>query len=701
VSGEQRPRSDALHPKSSSLESGDLTKTGASEAVLRSGGDVKPGFVLPALCVATLLAVAAVLSFLSGGYILQRTAPVVFALVALIIVAVWRVRALVLPSRPYLFAVAAFAALVAWSGLSLLWSVGPDLTWVSFDVALLYLLVMIVVGVLPGGQFQLRLAAYGFGVVVLVIAGYSLLGKVAPDVVSGTELFARLREPVGYWNVLAAMIVMATPILLVAASGRATRPWIRGMVSAALVVLVFTFFFTFSRGAYVALAAALIVYFVLTTRRLAAIASLAIPVALAGVVLFALRDLNTLFSASMDSALRSSQAHTFALWLVVALVAAFALQVLVALAERRWTLSAHQARIVGMTVIAVLVVVPLALGGAYVLGHGGGEWFSVQYHAALSSSGPTNDVQRLGSLGTSGRAPWYREALRGFSHHPITGTGAGTFRFTNDLYRTDDLIAKHSHSQWLNELTELGAVGLVLFAVAIGGLVLAALGRPLRGRLDPQRSLLAACQAAVIAFVVHMSIDWDWDMTAITIGFLVLAGVSASYAVGRTTFVRQATQKAEGAGSGPTRAPALRTSAVVPSLGLRLLATALLLFAVVCWALPFFAERATASAQDRLSRGQVASAEAAARRAAALDPLAVDPLLTLATAQAQAGDPKAAATTLERAVRMQPDNYEPYYQMGNLQFRSFGNKAAARLWYLRALQLSPMNAGVRHMLGEL
>ncbi len=104
-------------------------------------------------------------------------------------------------------------------------------------------------------------------------------------------------------------------------------------------MLVFTFFFTFSRGGYVALAAALLAYFVFTTRRLSAFVSLAIAAALVGVVLFGLRDLGTLFTATTDGGLRSSQGHVLAFWLVVALAVAFAAQVLVALAERRWTLS--------------------------------------------------------------------------------------------------------------------------------------------------------------------------------------------------------------------------------------------------------------------------------------------------------------------------------------------------------------------------
>ena len=79
----------------------------------------------------------------------------------------------------------------------------------------------------------------------------------------------------------------------------------------------------------------------------------------------------------------------------------------------------------------------------------------------------------------------------------------------------------------------------------------------------------------------------------------------------------------------------------------------------------------------------------------------MDPLLALAAVQARAGDPQAAADTLERAVRLKPDNYEPYYEMGNLQLRAFGDVAAARLWYEKALQLNGMNVPTQRALQGL
>jgi hypothetical protein len=654
-----------------------------------------PRVVRAVLAILALLATITAFGFLSGGYIFTRTAPVAFVFAGLVVAGVWLVRRPERPSSAHVVGLVALAGLVVWTGLSVLWSVGPDLSWVSFDVAAFYLLVAVVCGVLPGGRAQLRVAAYGLAVVVTVLAAYALLGKIAPDLVTNAHVFARLSGSIGYWNVLAAIIVMVVPIALEAASRPGLPPWGRGLVSSALVVLLFTFFFTFSRGGFLALGVALLVYFVLAARRLSGVASFAVPAVLVAAVLYRERHLATLFSATTNDALRAAQGHALARWVVAAVLIAFVAQVLFAYEQRSRPLSARDARVVGVAVLVVLVAAPLAFGAVYLPEHGGvAGWVRTHARDALGGTGPANSASRLTSLGTSGRLPWYREAIRGFRAHPLTGSGAGTFRFTNYLYRTQPWVVMHSHSQWLNILSELGLVGFVLFAVAVAGLVLAAFGR-LRDRVDPERSLLAACQAAVVVFVMHMSIDWDWDMAVITVAFLLLAGVAAGY-------VRERGRAAETPPTGGGQAapfhkrPVWRLSPAV-----RLLATGLVALGVVSWSLPYLSQGAAMRAVDEASRGRLAQAAASAQQAGRLDPLAVDPLVTLALVRTDQHRLRVAQTALDEAIRLQPRNYVPYYQMGVLEQRGFGQEAAAVPWFRRALALNPLDALTRQRLGLL
>jgi len=53
---------------------------------------------------------------------------------------------------PALVALAAFAAFAVWTGLSIAWSVGPDLSWLAFDVTAFYLLVAVVVTATPAAR---------------------------------------------------------------------------------------------------------------------------------------------------------------------------------------------------------------------------------------------------------------------------------------------------------------------------------------------------------------------------------------------------------------------------------------------------------------------------------------------------------------------------------------------------------------------
>ena len=101
-------------------------------------------------------------SFLSGGYILTRSAPIAIVFLLLAAVWVWFLRRRAWPPPLLLAALVAMAAFTGWVGLSTLWSIGPDLSWVAFDLAAFYLAVLAVVGLTPIRRLQLRLAGWGF-----------------------------------------------------------------------------------------------------------------------------------------------------------------------------------------------------------------------------------------------------------------------------------------------------------------------------------------------------------------------------------------------------------------------------------------------------------------------------------------------------------------------------------------------------------
>src|SRR5450756_387992 len=283
---------------------------------------------------AITLVCAGLFSFLSGGYIFTRSAPLAVVYLLLAAVGVWFLRRRSRPSVIYLVALAVFGLFVAWAGLSVSWSFGPDLSWIAFDLAAFYLAVAAVLGLTPVRGLQLRTAGYGFLAVAVAVGVYAFLGKVVPEVVTHAHTYARLDSPVGYWNVLALMMVMGLAVALALAGDRTAHPAWRVLAAAAAVPLCFTFFFTLSRGGLVVLAVTLVLYFGFTTTRLASFASL---VAIAGpvaAVLWRLRDLGTLFSATSDDALRTVQGHTLLRWSLAALLVTAGVQAAVALVQR-------------------------------------------------------------------------------------------------------------------------------------------------------------------------------------------------------------------------------------------------------------------------------------------------------------------------------------------------------------------------------
>jgi hypothetical protein len=658
-------------------------------ATVREPRDVAaPGYrsrALRCLPAAAVLVVVATLSFLSGGYIFSRTAPVVVVVLPLVVACIWLAPRRMRLGGAVLAGLSAFVLFALWEGLSITWSVGPDLSWLAFDVTLLYLLAACVLGATPTGPAQLRLAGYGAVAAMTPVAVDALLGKVLPDVFTEAHLYARLSAPVGYWNVLAVMMMMAALPALEGASRRGLPAAARGACAGALALFLCTLFFTFSRGGTLAMALALVVYFALSNERLQGALSLALAAAPVAAALAHARHLHTLFAATTDDALRTAQGHAFGRALIVAVAVAVAAQVVAAVVTRRVRLVGRRRVLVGAVVLAVVVAAVAAGVLAYAARNGGfagiGHRVARQFSSSdVSGNLGSSSAGRLLSLGNNGRIPMAREGLRSFAHHPLVGTGAGTFRFINFLYRPDaSYVVKHAHDQWINVLSELGVVGLALFVVALGGLLFAALRPVGRAARDADRGLLAALQAAAVAFVVHMTIDWDWDMAAAALLFLLFTCVAAAYVRGRRTAA------AGGVGLPFGAAARAFTTGVVVLVGLSFLG-------------PWLSERALSQAVASAGRGRLAAAAAQAEEAHRLDPLAVDPLFTLAQVEQQQGRSGVALATLDRAAHLQPRNYATWYELGVMQLNVFGQRAQAADSLRRALALDRFDDASRSAL---
>ena len=237
-----------------------------------------------------------------------------------------------------------------------------------------------------------------------------------------------------------------------------------------------------------------------------------------------------------------------------------------------------------------------------------------------------------------------------------------------------------------------------------------------RGRRDPERALLAALQAGVLAFVVHMTWDWDWDMAAAGTAFFLLVAAASSYITHRETpealggapgaeadggvaVDEPVVADEPGSEAGADGAPARRSR--VTAVPARVLASGLLLLVALAWVPPYMADRAQNLAVEEAATGELGAAADSARRAASWDPLAAEPLITLALVEQQQGHNRAALESLDSAARLQPENYMVHYQRGLLLDRVFDRREDAAAAFRRALELNPLHESSRSELERL
>jgi O-antigen ligase len=137
---------------------------------------------------------------------------------------------------------------------------------------------------------------------------------------------------------------------------------------------------------------------------------------------------------------------------------------------------------------------------------------------AQGSESAASTASRYASV-SSVRYEYWRVGALAFTREPVRGLGAGGFRVFWREERRIPYSVTEVHSLPLEMAAELGLPGLLLFAVLIGAIGMAAL-QALR-----QGAPLAPGAAAVcVAWLLHATIDWDWQLPAVTLPAVVLAG---------------------------------------------------------------------------------------------------------------------------------------------------------------------------------
>jgi tetratricopeptide (TPR) repeat protein len=543
--------------------------------------------------------------------------------------------------RPGSVAALAACGLVAWTGLSTVWSIAGDRSWEWFGRGLVYV-AFLALGLLAGALVAgVRRAAAMLAVVLGAALGWALAGVAIPALFEDGDRIARLREPVGYWNALALLADGALALALWLA--RDARVAVRLLGTALGYAAILALLLTQSRAGVVAALVVVGAWLVLSDRRLEdALRGVlfAVPALVVGGWAFTRPALVEVDALRAD---RVSDGRVFA-------VLALAGLGLAALASwkapvRRLVAERGPAVRTALVVVAVVAALAGAAGVAAAVGNPF-AWVASQVRGGECE----NDPGRLTDLCANNRLAWWDEALEIAADRPLGGSGAGTYAIARRRVRDDATSGSQPHSVPLQLLADTGVVGL-----ALGLLVVAAgavgVRRGIRLADGPERAPAVAVTCLVLAFCVHAVVDYDLDFLAVS--GPVLAALGVLLATGRPR---------------STRRFGIPVVVAVAAVGAA---------AGVVLLLPALADRAVERSLAASDAGRVEAAVDAAERARRLDPFSRAPLEALAYAADVAGDQAAAVAWYEEATRLQPENPDAWFALGLYHAIATGDQCAA------------------------
>jgi hypothetical protein len=637
-----------------------------------------------------LAAAPALLALWYGGYHPRHAGWLVLGLAgwACMLAALGRLGAL---RSVFGLASTALLALVAWTTASIWWAdASMHEAWVEAMRALgLAAMFLVAGGVLASARAYARYATLA-GAATAVLAAAATWRLVASDAPLRNFVAGRLDWPLGYAPGLAGLCLMGTFLLLGSACAAQQR-WERrgqavdivagGAALAGATTCASIALLAQSRGTVPAILVGTVVALIATPGRGAWLLRTGTIVALlAGArnsfaepfrTQFDLRQAPFTEGADEQALLAVSEAaarDAGIAVLVVALLAGIVGAVLVPVGVRVTLASRDLETRIGVapwipaSVVAVAVVATLLVIG------GSGErspasWVSTQWNGCVNPPDTTNDpgssTSYFATSGT-GRCDYYRVALASTMSKPLLGLGAGNFRGEYVRERRTREEPRFVHSLPLQLSAELGIVGLLLGATVLGCVGVAA-ARFVRSGAARDATFAGAI-AALGYWVAHASIDWLWQLPAVSLPAFALAG-------GLVACVS------------PRQQP---TSARV---AIPFMAGAFV--ACVALVLPLtMADSALRRARDsELVKRDPDAALAAARDARSFDPTWAEASIIEGGLLAEARNNAAAANAGRRAVQLEPRSWA--VQLGASGLIGLDDQAAGLVAYRAAQRLNP------------
>jgi hypothetical protein len=526
--------------------------------------------------------------------------------------------------------VSVLTGFLVWMLVSLLWSVSATDPLAESQRTAVYVAAALATSVVLRRRFY-RHPLFAVWAATSLVCVYSLSTRLFPGRFGIFDRIAggRLSEPIGYWNGLGIFAALGA-LLALGIVARASSLVARVLAGVSLVILVPTLYFTFSRGAWIALGAGLVTIVLLDPRRLQLVAALLVVGPWPALAVLTAYNAETLTRLQAAVPAASADGRRVALVLALLLVASAAATISFALVEHRVRPGRRLRAAFG---IALVLVLAGALAATFVRF---GSPPTLVRRAYDAFTAPQTVVrsdlnERLFSLSAGQRIPQWRVAWDDYRSHRWLGSGAGSYERTWARFRPNPGTVRNAHSLYLETLAELGPVGLAMLVVALA----IPLGAAVRARW---RSLAPAAAGAYVAFLVHAAGDWDWQLPAISLAALFCA--SALLAAARASRTRR-----------------------VDSVRARLVAGVLSVVIAGFAFVGLVGNSAVAASTDALDELDLARAEAQARKAAQWMPWSSLPWERLAQAQLFRGERGAGLASLRKAIAKDRDNWRLWYEL--------------------------------------
>ena len=458
-----------------------------------------------------LLAGPTALAFFTGGYFAGPREWAGLTVWALVAVALLADPQSTPKGRSAWLAIGGLAAFAAWTLLSMTWAPVVGNAYHAGQIAMLYLGALLASSLLLRSEGARRAVEPALAAGALIVIGYGLSERLLPGLLHFSRshvALGRLEQPLTYWNAMGVLAAIGFVLAARLAGDERRRKPVRALAGAAAAPLGAGVYLSVSRGALFACLAGLVTLIVLAPRRqqLYSLAGTALAGVLAAVATTPFHGVTRL-QGTLSTREREG-AIAFALLAAIALASALTqLRIANRAAKDDIRLPKHA----GWFALGAICA-----GLALAIAFGANEKSSLRL---------TSGAARYETL-QSNRYAYWRVALKAFAAQPLHGVGAGNWVTWWLRDRTIPEFASDAHSLEIQTLAELGVVGLALLAVFLAGIGLSA-----RDAYRAVPTFAAGPIAGFVVWIAHSPVDWDWQMPAVTLIAMGLAGalVGASY----------------------------------------------------------------------------------------------------------------------------------------------------------------------------